>query len=120
RRQAVARAVRDPYPQAPARHPRADAADPRRTHEARPVRWRGRRDQVLRSTAVAKVDLFNVSHQKVGDIELADAVFGIAEINKDLFYEVVKAQLASRRSGTAAAKGRSAVSGSKRKLYRQK
>ncbi len=37
RRQEVARAVRDPHPQAPARHPRADAADARRADEARPV-----------------------------------------------------------------------------------
>ena len=46
RRQEVARAVRDPHPQAPARHPRADAADPRRADEARPVGRRRRRDQV--------------------------------------------------------------------------
>src|SRR5262249_20072787 len=37
-----------------------------------------------------------------------------------LFYEVVKAQLASRRSGTQCAKNRSAVSGSTKKLYKQK
>ena len=46
RRQEVARAVRDPHAQAPARHPRADAADPRRADEARPVGGRRRRDQV--------------------------------------------------------------------------
>ena len=42
------------------------------------------------------------------------------EVKEQLFYEVVKAQLASRRQGTASAKERSAVSGSSKKLYKQK
>ena len=42
--------------------------------------------------------------EKVGEIDLNDEVFGVQEINQDLFYEVVKAQLASRRSGTSAAR----------------
>jgi large subunit ribosomal protein L4 len=41
-------------------------------------------------------------------------------VKEQLFYEVVKAQLASRRAGTKATKERSAVSGSSKKLYRQK
>src|SRR5207253_1850143 len=49
----------------------------------------------------------------------ADEVFA-AEVKEHLFYEVVKAQLASQRQGTAAAKNRSAVSGSTKKLYKQK
>lgn len=69
---------------------------------------------------MAKVPLFNVKNEKVGEIDLQDDIFGIQEINQDLFYEVVKAQLASRRSGTHQAKVRSAVSGSKKKLYKQK
>ena len=48
-----------------------------------------------------------------------DAVFG-AEVKENLFYEVVKAQLASRRAGTKATKERSAVRGSTKKLYKQK
>jgi large subunit ribosomal protein L4 len=66
-----------------------------------------------------KVDVFNLKREKVGEIELSDEVFG-AEVKEQLFYEVVKAQLASRRQGTAAAKERAAVSGSSKKLYRQK
>ncbi len=58
-----------------------------------------------------KVDVFNLKREKVGELELSDDVFG-AEIKEQLFYEVVKAQLASRRAGTAAAKERAAVSGS--------
>ncbi len=65
------------------------------------------------------IDVFNMKREKVGSIALADEVFG-AEVNEGLFYDVVKAQLASRRQGTAAAKERAAVSGSTKKLYKQK
>jgi large subunit ribosomal protein L4 len=66
-----------------------------------------------------KVQVFNLKREKVGDLDLSDEVFG-CEVKEQLFYEVVKAQLASRRSGTKATKERSAVSGSSKKLYRQK
>src|SRR5215471_13367634 len=66
-----------------------------------------------------KVKVYNLERKEVGDLELADEVFG-AEVKEHLFYEVVKAQLASKRQGTAAAKNRSAVSGSTKKLYKQK
>jgi len=67
-----------------------------------------------------KIDIVNLNKEKVGELDLNDKVFGVQEINHALFYEIVKAQLASRRSGTHSAKGRSAVSGSKKKLYKQK
>lgn len=66
-----------------------------------------------------KVDVFNLSREKVGELELADEVFA-AEIKEHLFHEVVTAQLASRRAGTRAGKERAAVRGSKKKIYRQK
>jgi large subunit ribosomal protein L4 len=66
-----------------------------------------------------KVTVYNLKKEKVGDLELSDEVFG-AEVKEHLFYEVVKAQLASRRAGTQATKERSAVAGSTKKLYRQK
>jgi large subunit ribosomal protein L4 len=65
------------------------------------------------------VDVYNLKHEKVGSVDLSDEVFA-AEVKEQLFYEVVKAQLACRRSGTAAAKERAAVSGSSKKIYRQK
>jgi len=65
------------------------------------------------------VDVYNLAREKVGSLDLSEEVFG-AEIKEQLFYEVVKAQLASRRSGTASAKNRSAVRGSTKKIYRQK
>src|SRR5579859_234048 len=68
---------------------------------------------------MATFDVFNMKHEKVGSIDLADEVFG-AEVREHLFYEVVKAQLASKRQGTQCAKNRSAVSGSTKKLYKQK
>ena len=69
---------------------------------------------------MAKTNLVNLDCEKVGEIDLKDEVFGVQDINKHLFYEVVKAQLASARSGTHQAKTRSAVSGSKKKIYKQK
>lgn len=65
------------------------------------------------------VDVYNLSRKKVGSLELSDEVFG-AEVKEQLFYEVVKAQLASKRAGTATAKERAAVRGSSKKIYRQK
>jgi large subunit ribosomal protein L4 len=65
------------------------------------------------------LDVFNMKREKVGSLDVADEVFA-GEVKEQLFYEVVKAQLASRRQGTAAAKERSAVSGSTKKVYKQK
>src|SRR5208283_5797393 len=68
---------------------------------------------------MATFGVFNMKREKVGSIDLADEVFGV-EVREHLFYEVVKAQLASRRQGTQCAKNRSAVSGSTKKMYKQK
>ncbi|MFD3155617.1 50S ribosomal protein L4 [Haloimpatiens sp. FM7330] len=65
------------------------------------------------------VDLFNREGQKVGDVQLADNVFGI-EINKEVMHQVVVAQLANKRQGTQSAKTRSEVSGGGIKPWRQK
>jgi large subunit ribosomal protein L4 len=70
---------------------------------------------------MATLDVFNIEKQKVGTIDLADALVNASLDNADaLFYEVVKAQLASRRAGTQAVKNRSLVSGGGKKPYRQK
>src|SRR5512133_1843426 len=68
---------------------------------------------------MAKIDVYYLERQKVGEIDLADEVFA-AEVKEHLLHEVVVAQLASRRAGTHAAKERAAVQGSKKKLYKQK
>jgi len=68
---------------------------------------------------MAAVDVLNRSGEKVSETQLSDEVFSIP-VKKSVLHEVVRMQLASRRRGTAKTKGRSEVSGSTRKLYRQK
>jgi large subunit ribosomal protein L4 len=68
---------------------------------------------------MAKFDIYDLEKKKVGELELADAVFA-GEVNEHLFYEVVKAKLASDRSGTHAVKNRSLVSGGGKKPWKQK
>lgn len=68
---------------------------------------------------MAKVQIVNTSGAKVGDIDLDDAVFGV-EVQEGLLWEVVKAQTAGKRAGTAATKTRSMVRGGGKKPYKQK
>jgi large subunit ribosomal protein L4 len=65
------------------------------------------------------VDVVDLSNQKVGEVELADAVFG-AEINKALLYEAVRHSQAALRAGTVKTKVRGMVAGSGKKLWKQK
>src|SRR3954453_9320591 len=65
------------------------------------------------------VDIFNLSNQVVGSLDLADAVFG-AEVNEALLYEAVRHSQAVRRGGNASTKTRHEVSGSGKKLWKQK
>ncbi len=66
-----------------------------------------------------KLPLLNLAGETVGNIDLADSVFGV-EPNQQVIYDVVRSQRASMRQGTAMTKNRSAVSGGGRKPYRQK
>ena len=68
---------------------------------------------------MAKFDVYDLDKKKVGELDLADAVFA-GEVNEHLFWEVVKAKLASDRSGTHAVKNRSLVSGGGKKPWKQK
>jgi len=68
---------------------------------------------------MAKFDVYDLEKKKVGELDLADAVFA-GEVNEHLLYEVVKAKLASARSGTHAVKNRSLVAGGGKKPWRQK
>ena len=65
------------------------------------------------------VNIVDLNNASVGSIELSDAVFG-AEVNEALLYEAVRQYTAARRSGTAATKTRHEVSGSGKKLWKQK
>ncbi len=66
-----------------------------------------------------QIDLMNIEGQKVGNIELADAVFG-APVKDYLLWEVVNAQRAAKRAGTHATKTREHVRGGGKKPYKQK
>ncbi len=66
-----------------------------------------------------KVDVVNLSNSKAGSVELPDDVFG-AEVNETLLWEMVKAQRASRRRGTAKTKHRGEVRGGGIKPFKQK
>ena len=65
------------------------------------------------------VALLNQTGAKIKDLKLADAVFGI-EPNQQVLYDVINAQRAALRQGTADTKERNEVSGGGRKPYRQK
>lgn len=66
-----------------------------------------------------KVNVYNMSGEQTGEIELDENVFGV-EVNQHVLYEVVKNQLANRRQGTHSAKTRAEVRGGGRKPWRQK
>ena len=65
------------------------------------------------------VDVKNLEGKKVGTIELADDVFA-AKVNRHLLHETVRHYLAGQRAGTHKTKDKSEVSGSGKKLWRQK
>jgi large subunit ribosomal protein L4 len=65
------------------------------------------------------VDVVNLSGKKVGQVELADAVFG-AKVNPHLLHEASRWYMREIRSGTHKTKDKSEVSGAGRKLWRQK
>lgn len=62
----------------------------------------------------------NLDNKKVGEIELADQVFGLDEIRADILARTVNWQLAKRRAGTHKTKGISDIRGTTRKPWRQK
>jgi len=65
------------------------------------------------------LDVVDLNNEKVGQVDLADEVFG-AEVNNDLLYEAVRQYQAAQRAGTHKTKGRSEVAGSGKKLWKQK
>ncbi len=68
---------------------------------------------------MAVLEVKNIKGEKVSEVDLPDAVFNVP-VKAEVLHQVVTMQLANRRSQTAAVKHRSDVSGSTRKLYRQK
>jgi large subunit ribosomal protein L4 len=68
---------------------------------------------------MAGMDVLNIKGEKVSQVELVDKIFNVP-VKSSVLHEVVKMQLAAKRSGTAAVKHRSDIRGSGRKLFRQK
>ena len=66
-----------------------------------------------------KLAVRNLDNQEIGDIDLADEVFGLP-VRRDILARVVNWQLAKRRAGTHKAKGISDISGTTKKPYKQK
>jgi large subunit ribosomal protein L4 len=65
------------------------------------------------------VDVVNTKNQKVGSVDLNDALFG-KRVHADLIWESVVHEQAEKRRGTQKAKSRGEVAGSGRKLWKQK
>jgi large subunit ribosomal protein L4 len=68
---------------------------------------------------MAEIEVKNLANEVVGKIELSDAVFK-AESNEPLIWEAIKHYNDSLRAGTASTKVRGEVSGSGKKLWKQK
>ena len=66
-----------------------------------------------------QIDIVNIEGKKVGELALADAVFG-AKVKDYLLWELVKAQQAAKRAGTHSTKTRANVRGGGKKPYKQK
>ncbi len=66
-----------------------------------------------------KLKVHSLDNKEVGDIDLADEVFGVP-VRGDILARVVNWQLAKRRAGTHKAKGISDISGTTQKPYKQK
>lgn len=66
-----------------------------------------------------QIDVVNIEGKKVGELDLADAVFG-AKVREHLLWEMVNAQRAKARAGTHDTKTRAFVRGGGKKPYRQK
>jgi large subunit ribosomal protein L4 len=67
---------------------------------------------------MATIDIHDLSGARVGTLELSDEVFGA--VHEDLLWEAVKHYRAAQRAGTHATKNRKLVSGSGKKLWKQK
>ncbi len=68
---------------------------------------------------MALQDVYNMDGVTVSEIDLSDEIFNVP-VKQHVLHDVVTMQLANRRAGTTATKGRSEVRGSGHKPYRQK
>src|SRR5246500_4146333 len=78
-----------------------------------------RRLRARREKPEMKLVVRNLDNEEVGDIELADEVFGLP-VRRDILARVVNWQLARRRAGTHKTKGIGEIQGTTKKPYKQK
>src|ERR1700759_3212632 len=69
---------------------------------------------------MANIDVLDLGGKKVGSLELAEEIFAPGEVNEALLWEAVKHYRAALRQGTHATKNKKLVSGSGKKLWKQK
>jgi large subunit ribosomal protein L4 len=68
---------------------------------------------------MAVMEVKNIENKKAGDVELNESIFGV-EVKEHIIHDIVRMQLANRRSGNACTKTRGEVRGSGAKPWRQK
>ena len=67
-----------------------------------------------------KLKITSLDNKDVGSIELADEIFGLPEVRRDILARMVNWQLAKRRAGTHKTKGVSEIQGTTKKPWAQK
>jgi large subunit ribosomal protein L4 len=67
-----------------------------------------------------KLKVTSLENKETGDIDLADEVFGLPVVRRDILARVINWQLAKRRAGTHKTKGVSEISGTTKKPWAQK
>ncbi|HEY3919488.1 MAG TPA: 50S ribosomal protein L4 [Stellaceae bacterium] len=67
-----------------------------------------------------KLKVTSLDNKEAGSIDLADEVFGLPEVRRDILARVINWQLAKRRAGTHKTKGVSEISGTTKKPWAQK
>lgn len=70
-------------------------------------------------SSALSVTVYDIAGGEVKSMELPTAVFSV-EVSKPLIAQALRVYMANQRSGTASAKTRSEITGSTRKIYRQK
>ncbi|MBU0675644.1 MAG: 50S ribosomal protein L4 [Proteobacteria bacterium] len=68
---------------------------------------------------MAVTEVYNMKKEKIGEVDLNDSIFGV-EVKPYIIHDIVRMQLACRRSGTASTKTRAEVRGTGAKPWRQK
>jgi large subunit ribosomal protein L4 len=68
---------------------------------------------------MAVTQVYNSKNEKVGEVTLNDELFGV-EVKTHILHDVVRMQLANRRSGNSSTKTRTEVAGSGAKPWKQK